>query len=100
MQRLIPYFFIITTAVFIFHGIFAPGFTQGYVNSFNYYDAHYLTTTLIPQYHWISGWDMQMMAGLPIFVDYYQIGFLIIAILNMALFLPLLLSYKLMVLMS
>lgn len=100
LKNSLPYFFITGIALFMFRGIFAPGFMSGYDNSFHYYDAYYLTKTLIPQYHWISGWSMQSMAGLPIFVDYYQIGFLFIAFLNKILFLPLNFSYKIMVLFS
>ncbi len=84
----------------MFRGIFAPGFMSGYDNSFHYYDAHYLTKTLIPKYHWIGGWSMQSLAGCPILVDYYQIGFLALAFLNKILCLSLNLSYKIMVFAS
>ena len=99
-KNALPYAFIIAVAIFMFRGIFAPGFMSGYDNSFHYYDAYYLTKTLIPQYHWISGWSMQCLGGFPVLVDYYQVGFLIIAILNKILFLSLNLSYKTMVLAS
>lgn len=95
-----PYLLISAIAAFMFRGIFAPGLMSGYDNPFHYYDAYYLTTKLIPHYHWIGGWSMQGMAGLPIFIDYYQAGFLMIALLNKVLFIPLNLSYKLMVLFS
>jgi len=100
LKESLPYVFIIGFAFFMFRGIFATGFMSGYDNSFHYYDAYYLTNTLIPHYHWISGWSMQGMAGFPVFVDYYQIGFWAITILNKILFLPLNLSYKLMVFVS
>ena len=100
LKNSLPYVFIIGVAVFMFRGIFASGFMSGYDNSFHYYDAYYLVKTLIPQCHWISGWSMQGLAGFPVFVDYYQTGFLFMAFLNKALFVPLNLSYKLTVLLS
>ena len=99
-KNTLPYFVIAGIALFMFRGIFAPGFMSGYDNSFHYYDAHYLVNTLIPEYHSISGWSMQHLAGFPVFVDYYQTGFWIMAFLNKLLFLPLNFSYKLMVLAS
>ena len=84
----------------MFHGIFAPGFMSGQDNSLHYYESYYLTQVLIPQYHWISGWGMQYLAGCPMLLDYPQMGFLLIAFLNKALFLPLNLSYKAIVLFS
>lgn len=95
-----PYIFIGAFAFFMFRGIFAPGFMSGYDNSFHYYDTYYLANTLIPEYHWISGWSMQGMAGMPIFVDYNQITPLVMVILNKIFFLPLDFVYKLMVLFS
>ena len=100
LKNSIPYILIMGIAIFIFRGIFVPGFMSGYDNSFHYYDAHFLIKTLIPQYHWISGWSMQGLAGFPVFVDYYQTGFLFMALLNKALFVPLNFSYKLTVLLS
>ena len=100
LKNSLPYICIIGIAVFMFRGIFAPGFMSGYDNSFHYYDAHYLVNTLIPRYHWISGWSMQGLAGFPVFVDYYQTGFLFMALLNKVLFVPLNFSYKLTVLSS
>ena len=100
MRDSIPYFLIVGIALFMFHGIFAPGFMSGYDNSLHYYESYYLTQVLIPQYHWISGWGMQYLAGCPMLLDYPQMGFLLIAFLNKALFLPLNLSYKLIVLFS
>ncbi|UCD54930.1 MAG: hypothetical protein JSV93_05290 [Candidatus Omnitrophota bacterium] len=96
----LPYLLITGIAVFMFRGIFAPGFMSGHDNSFHYYVAYYLTETLIPEFHWISGWSMRCLAGFPILVDYCQIGFLLVAFLNKALFLPLNLSYKVVVLFS
>lgn len=84
----------------MFHGIFKPGFMSGYDNSLHLFDAYFQTTTLIPRYYWISGWSMQGMAGFPVFVDYYQVTFLLIAALNKLFFLPLNFSYKIMVLLS
>ncbi len=100
LSDIAPYLLIAGVAFFMFRGIFAPGFMSGHDNSFHYYDAYYLTTTLIPRYHWINGWSMQCLAGCPILLDYYQTGFLAIAFLNKALFLPLELSYKIMVYFS
>ena len=100
LKNSFPYLVIAGTAYFMFRGIFALGFMSGCDNSFHYYDAYYLVNTLIPEYHRISGWGMQHLAGFPVFVDYYQTGFWAIAILNKALFLPLDFSYKLMVLAS
>ncbi|OGW83032.1 MAG: hypothetical protein A2987_01730 [Omnitrophica bacterium RIFCSPLOWO2_01_FULL_45_10] len=96
----LPYLLITGLGLFMFQGIFSRGFMSGYDNSLHYYDAHYLINILIPRYHWISGWDMQHMAGLPILVDYYQIPHLLIAILNQVTRLPLNISYKIMVLLS
>lgn len=100
LRNSFPYIVIAGVAFYMFRGIFAPGFMSGPDNSFHYYDAYYLTNTLIPQYHWINGWSMQSMAGMPIFVDYYQTGFLTIAFLNKILSIPLNFSYKAMVLFS
>ena len=95
-----PYLFIAGVSVFLFQGIFAPGFMSGYDNSIHYYEAYYLTQVLIPHHHWISGWTMQGMAGCPILTYHPQIGFLFIALLNRLAHLDLLVSYKLMVLFS
>jgi hypothetical protein len=84
----------------MFRGIFAPGFMSGYDNSLHYYESYYLTQVLIPQYHWISGWSMQQLAGCPVLLDYPQVGFLLIAFLNKIAFLSLNLSYKAAVLFS
>lgn len=100
LNNIAPYLLITGVAFFMFRGIFAPGFMSGYDNSFHYYDAYYLTKTLIPKYHWIGGWSMQSLAGCPILVDYYQIGFLALAFLNKILCLSLNLSYKIMVFAS
>ena len=100
ISNTIPYFIIASIAYFMFRGIFHPGFMSGYDNSFHYYDIFYLIKVLIPQYHWISGWSLQSLAGFPVMVDYYQTGHILVAILNKALFMPLDLSYKTMVLLS
>ena len=100
IKNSIPYLVIAAVCIFMFRGIFAPGFMSGNDNSLHYYDVYYLTKTLIPQYHWISGWSMQGMAGFPVMVDYYQTGHLAIAFLNKILRLDLLFSYKTMVLSS
>ncbi len=100
MRDSIPYLLIAGIALFMFHGIFAPGFMSGHDNSLHYYESYYLTQVLIPQYHWISGWGMQYLAGCPMLLDYPQMGFLLIAFLNKALFLPLNLSYKAIALFS
>lgn len=96
----LPYLFIAGIALFMFRGIFAPGFMSGYDNSLHYYDAYYLINTLLPQYHWINGWSMQGMCGLPIFVDYYQVSTWLVLFLDKICFLSLNLSYKVTVLFS
>ncbi|NQU94903.1 MAG: hypothetical protein HQ549_01555 [Candidatus Omnitrophica bacterium] len=96
----IYYVLIAALGLFMFRGIFAPGLMSGYDNSFHYYDLYYLANTLIPKYHWISGWSMQGMAGMPIFIDYNQLTSLVMVVLNKVFFLPLNFSYKLMVLFS
>ena len=100
LKNSLPYFLIAGVAFFMFRGIFQPGFMSGTDNSFHYYSAYYLTRTLIPEYHWISGWSLGILAGFPVLVDYCQAGFLLIAFLNKALFLSLNLSYKITVLFS
>ncbi len=97
---MIGYILIIGVASFLFRGIFSPGFMSGYDNSIHYYEAYYLTQTLIPRCHWISGWTMQGMAGAPLLTYHPQTGFLLIAILNKIIRLPLLISYKVMVLFT
>ncbi|MFA5147272.1 MAG: 6-pyruvoyl-tetrahydropterin synthase-related protein [Candidatus Omnitrophota bacterium] len=100
LSELAPYLAIAAVAWYIFRGIFASGLMSGYDNSLHYYDAWYLTQVLIPHNHWISGWTMQHMAGMPILVDYCQLPFLAIAFLNAALSIPLEAAYKIMVLAS
>lgn len=99
-KNIVPYFFIAAAAFYMFQGIFAPGLMSGYDNSVHYSEAHYLVNTLLPKYHSISGWTMRAMAGCPILLHHPQTGFLLIAILNKAFFLPLELSYKIIVLFT
>ena len=100
VSKSIPYVIIAIASIFMFRGIFAKGFMSGYDNSFHYFDVYYLINTLIPDYHWISGWSLQSLAGFPVMVDYYQTGHILVAFLNKILFMPLVLSYKAMVLLS
>lgn len=100
IESFLPYFIIAGFGLFMFRDIFARGYMSGYDNSFHLYDAYYLVNTLMPKYHWISGWSMKYLGGFPVLVDYYQTGFFIIACLTKLFFIPLNLSYKLAVLAS
>lgn len=100
IKRLFPYLAILVLTLFMLRGILSPGFMSGNDHCFHYADAHYLIYKLMPYDHWINGWNMKIMAGIPVLVDYSQIPFLVIAIFTGILQIPFDLACKFIVIIS
>ncbi len=94
VTRLLPYLAIVLFAFMMAYPIFGSGFMTNLDNPIHLATSYAFIENL-KETKWISGWSMDAFIGYPLqLFPRYQLGIWIVAILNLILFIPVELAYK------